>query len=69
MKIENSIGIARALIKRYGLQAQAIAEEQASIMAQQEPGDRHVWEQVPAVVGELRRSDAAQQLRDSKLRS
>ncbi|MBW4025089.1 MAG: hypothetical protein HIU92_18505 [Proteobacteria bacterium] len=66
MTMENSIGIARALIKRYGLEAQAIAEERASIMAQDDPGIRHVWEQVPSVVCELRRSGNAQARREGK---
>jgi hypothetical protein len=61
MELKSSIGIARALIKRYGHQAQAIAEESADIMAQQDPGMRHVWEQVPLAVCELRRTNQERQ--------
>ncbi|HEX3982132.1 MAG TPA: hypothetical protein VHX12_00415 [Acidisoma sp.] len=60
MDMDNSIGMARALLKRYGLQAQAIAEERAEIMAQQEPGSRHVWEGASSAVSEFRRSGSAQ---------
>ena len=66
MELKSSIGIARALIKRYGHQAQAIAEESADIMALQDPGMRHVWEQVPLAVCELRRTNAAQERQRSK---
>jgi hypothetical protein len=58
MQEENSVTIALALIKRYGHQAEAIAEERAAILAQQDPGLRHVWEQLPAVIAELRRSNS-----------
>jgi hypothetical protein len=56
MELKSSIKIARALINRYGLQAQAMAEQQAETMARQDPGTHHVWEQVPTVVCEFRRS-------------
>jgi hypothetical protein len=59
MKSQSSIGIARALINRYGLHAQAIAEERAAIMAHEDPGTRYFWEQVPSAVCELRRSASA----------
>ena len=65
MEAKRSIGIARALINRYGLQAQAIAEERADLMAQEDPGARF-WEQVPAVVCEFRRSHAAKEHLRSK---
>jgi hypothetical protein len=61
MDVKRSIGIARALINRYGLQAQAIAEERANLMAQEDPGTRYFWEQVPAVVCEFRRTGAAKE--------
>ena len=66
MESKRSIGIARALINRYGLQAQAIAEERADLMAQEDPGARYFWEQVPAVVCEFRRSHAAKERSRSK---
>ncbi|MCB8882169.1 hypothetical protein ACELLULO517_18125 [Acidisoma cellulosilytica] len=63
MAQENSVEIALALIKRYGHQAAAIAEERAAIMTQQDPGLRHVWEQMPSVIADLRRSNAVQKAR------
>ena len=61
MEAKQSIGIARALINRYGLQAQAVADERADLMAQEDPGASYFWEQVPAVVCEFRRSHAAKE--------
>lgn len=60
MNMDNSIGMARALLKRYGLQAQAIADERAELMARADPGSRHVWEGASAAVSDFRRSGAAQ---------
>jgi len=59
MELKRSIGIARALINRYGLQAQAIAEERADLIALEDPGARNFWEQVPSLVSEFRRSATA----------
>jgi hypothetical protein len=56
MNMNNSIGVARAIIKRYGLQAQAMAEEQADIMSRQDPGSRYVWDGVSSAVTEFRRT-------------
>jgi hypothetical protein len=66
MDQKNGITIARDLIKRYGDQAQAVAEERAALMAQQEPGLSHVWGTVPAMVSELRRTSAGRDQRSSK---
>jgi len=66
MDQKNGITIARDLIKRYGDQAQAVAEERAAVMAQQEPGLSHVWGTVPTMVSELRRSGAGHEHRSTK---
>jgi hypothetical protein len=66
MKINNSTDIARAIIKRYGLQAQAMADEQAEIMSRQDPGSRHVWDGVSSAVTELRRTSQVQNRVSSK---
>jgi hypothetical protein len=63
---KNGITIARDLIKRYGDQAQAVAEERAALMAQQEPGLSHVWGTVPTMVSELRRTSAGHDHRSTK---
>jgi hypothetical protein len=66
MEQRNSIEIARALIKRYGHQAQAIAEERAATMSEEDPGLRHIWDEVPVVIAELRRANAAKDRQATK---
>jgi hypothetical protein len=51
MERRNGIEIAQALIHRYGSQAQAIAEERAATMSEEDPGIRHIWDQVPVLGG------------------
>jgi hypothetical protein len=63
---ENSVNIALAMIKRYGHQAEAVAEEKAAIMAQEDPGSSHVWAQIPSVIAELRRSQSAPKTQPNK---
>jgi hypothetical protein len=62
----NTITIARNLIKRYGYQAEAMAEERAAILSQQDPGLAHLWRQIPTVISELRRSNAAHERQATK---
>jgi hypothetical protein len=66
MERRNGIEIAQALIHRYGSQAQAIAEERAATMSEEDPGVRHIWDQVPVLVAELRRTSAAKDRRAIK---
>ena len=56
MDHRNSIEIARSLIQRYGVQALAVAEERVATLSEEDPQVRHIWEQVPAAVAELRRT-------------
>jgi hypothetical protein len=66
MERRNSIELAQALIRRYGHQAQAIAEERVATMSEEDPGLRHIWDQVPVLVAELRRASAAKYRRAIK---
>lgn len=61
MTIQSSLTVARQMIERFGLQAQAMAAERARIAQQDDPRMQHHWEQVQAVICDLRRSASAKE--------
>lgn len=63
MSVQSSLTIARQMIDRFGLQAQAMAAERATLAQHDDPRMRDHWEQVHAVICELRRSAAVHERR------
>jgi hypothetical protein len=66
MTIQSSITIARQMISRFGLQAQAVAAERATLAQQDDPRMHNHWEQVHAVICDLRRSASAKERRQAQ---
>lgn len=56
MEFQNSVVVARQMIARFGLQAQAIAAERAALAQHDDPRMQNHWEQVHTAICELRRS-------------
>ncbi|HTI01496.1 MAG TPA: hypothetical protein VL752_11170 [Acidisoma sp.] len=65
MAIQSSIITARQMIERFGLQAQAVAAERATLAQHDDPRMQNHWEQVHAVICDLRRSAAAKERRQT----
>lgn len=60
MDFRSSVTVARQMIDRFGLQAQAVAAERAALAQADDPRMQNHWEQVHTAICELRRSAAAQ---------
>jgi len=61
MEFQNSVTVARQMIERFGLQAQAVAAERATLAQHDDPRMQNHWEQVHAAICDLRRSAAVKE--------
>lgn len=66
MEFQSSILVARQMISRFGLQAQAIAAERATLAQPDDPRMHNHWEQVHSVICDLRRSATARERRQAQ---